>query len=224
MQFGRISQEARDRGLAGAGRAPEHQRAQCARLQHARQRAVGAKDMVLADDIGELVRTQAIGQRTRRVLLHPCRGKERGAGFAWSFRAHPPSVTLICWPPRTSVMRHSREVALVAFSRSEVFATLVLFTARMMSPFWKPTLAAVESSAISVTTTPSVSASRCSSSATAGEMLETLAPWNGDREVSTSSLRPASGAVSSGTFTLTGFPPRWISRAEVPPSGCVAKR
>ena len=31
---------------------------------------------------------------------------------------------------------------------------------------------------------------------------------NGERDVSTISLRPVSGAVSSGTLTLSGLPPR----------------
>src|ERR1035441_2830525 len=62
----------------------------------------------------------------------------------------------------------------------------------MMSPFWNPRLAAVPSSARSVTTTPSVSASRCSSSATAGEMLATFAPWNCER---TRDLHRRSGAL-----------------------------
>src|SRR5258708_14211771 len=106
--------------------------------------------MVLADDIGERARSQAVGKRMRRVLLQP-RGGEQGGALAWSFRAHPPSVTLICWPPRTSVMRQTREESFVTFSRSLVLPIFWLFTARMMSPFWKPPLAAVASSPISVT-------------------------------------------------------------------------
>src|SRR5262249_1435095 len=158
MQLGRVSQKPRHRGLAGARWAPEDQRAQRPRLQHPRQRAIGTEDVILADDFGQLVGTQPVGKWPRRVLLEASGCKKICARrLPWSLRAHPPSVTLICWPPRTSVMRHSRDDWPAAFSRSEVFATLVLFTARMMSPFWNPTLAAVESSAISVTTTPSVS-------------------------------------------------------------------
>jgi hypothetical protein len=76
MQLRRISQQARHGGLAGAGRSPEHQRAERARLQHARQSAVGAEDMILAHNFRKLLRTQAVGQRMRRILLHPCRSKE----------------------------------------------------------------------------------------------------------------------------------------------------
>src|SRR5579859_374392 len=227
MQVRRIRQEPRHRGLAGARRPPEDQRAERARLKHPRQRAVRTQDVVLSNDLGQFLRAQPVGQRPRRVLLEAS-GREQGRALAlllvWSLGAHPPSVTLICWPPRTSVMRQSRDDWLVARSRSIVLPILVLFTATMMSPFWKPRLAAVESSATPVTTTPWVSASRCSSSATAGEMLETFAPWNGEREVNTISLRPESGALSSATASLIGLPPRVTSSSAVPPSGCVAKR
>ena len=53
MQVGRLRQQPRHRGLAGAGRAPEDQRAERARLQHARERAVGAEQMVLPDHLGQ---------------------------------------------------------------------------------------------------------------------------------------------------------------------------
>src|SRR5262249_21159676 len=135
MQFGGIGQKPRHRGLAGAGRPPEHQRAQRPRLQHARQRAVGTKDVILSDDLGELARPQRDGQRTLRALFHPCRSKEVGS-LVRSLRTHPPSVTLICWPPRTTTMRHSLEPALDALSRSLVLLIFWLLTARMMSPFW----------------------------------------------------------------------------------------
>src|ERR1700685_612445 len=142
MQFGGIGQKPRHRVLAGAGRSPEDQRTEAARFQHPRQGAVGAEDVVLPDHFRQRSRAQAVRQRMRRILIHPC-GSEQVGGFAWSLRAHPPRVTLICWPPRTSVMRQSREVSRVAFSRSAVLPIFWLLTARMMSPFWKPTLAAV---------------------------------------------------------------------------------
>ena len=77
--------------------------------------------MVLTDNVGKLARAQLVGKRMRRILLHPCRGKEIG-GLARQFRAHPPSVTLICWPPRTTTMRQSRDDTFEAFSRSLVLA------------------------------------------------------------------------------------------------------
>jgi len=57
MQLGGVGEQPRHRGLAGARRSPEHQRPQRARLQHARQRAVGPEDVILADDIRKLART-----------------------------------------------------------------------------------------------------------------------------------------------------------------------
>src|SRR6185369_13567107 len=223
MQLGGVGQQPRHGGLAGAGRSPEHQRAQRARRQHPRQRAVGTEDVILADHVGERARAQPVGQRTRRVLLHP-RGGEEVGGLARLLGAHPPSVTLICWPPRTTTMRQSLADAFEALSRSLVLAIFWLLTARMMSPFWNPTPAAVPPSSRSITTTPSVWESRCSSSATAGEMLATLAPWNGERAVSMISSRLVSGAVSSGTVNFTVLPERCTSIWAEPPRGRVAKR
>src|ERR1700748_3503138 len=94
----------------------------------------------------------------------------------------------------------------------------------MMSPFWKPTLPAMESSGISVMTTPCVSESRCSSSATAGEIFATLAPWNGARAFTGIWSWPPAGAVSSGMLSFTGLPARCTSICAVPPSGRGAKR
>ena len=69
MQLGRFRQQPRHGGLAGAGRSPEHQRAERAGLQHARERAVGPEQMVLAHDVGELGGPQLVGERTRRVAI-----------------------------------------------------------------------------------------------------------------------------------------------------------
>ena len=102
------AKQPRHRGLAGAGRAPEDQRAQRARLQHARQRAVGTEDVVLADDVGRAC-AAAAGRAADAARPAPALRRRTGwCRFAWPLRAHPPSVTLICWPPRTSVMRQSR--------------------------------------------------------------------------------------------------------------------
>src|SRR6185503_3425709 len=223
MQLGGVCEQPRHRSLSGAGGSPEHQRAQRARFQHARQRAVGTEDVILADDVGERARAQPVRERMWRVMLHPCRSKEVGC-LTRLLRAHPPSVTLICWPPRTTTMRQSLDATFEALSRSLVLAIFWLLTARMMSPFWNPTLAAVPPSSRSTTTTPSVWESRCSSSATAGEMLATLAPWNGERAVSMISSRLVSGAVSSGTVNFTVLPERCTSIWAEPPRGRVAKR
>ena len=78
----------------------------------------------------------------------------------------------------------------------------------MMSPFWKPTLAAGAPSSRLTTTTPSALLSRRNSSATAGEMLATRAPWNGERAEIVISSRLVSGATSKGMETLTVLPLR----------------
>src|SRR5262249_40776168 len=140
VQFGRIRQEPRHRGLAGAWRSPEHQRAQRTRRQHPRQLAIRPQDVILSDDSSERPRAQHVRQRMLRVPRRPRRGEQRGTS-AWALRAHPPSVTLICWPPRIIVIRQSREGSRVARSRSAVLDIFWLFTATMMSPFWNPTLA-----------------------------------------------------------------------------------
>ncbi len=47
------------------------------RLEHAGERAVGAEQMILADDVGELVGAQLVGERPRRVALE-AGGRETG--------------------------------------------------------------------------------------------------------------------------------------------------
>ena len=52
-----------ERGLAGAGRAPQDDRAELAAGEHAPERRVGAEQMVLADQLVEGLRAQPIGER-----------------------------------------------------------------------------------------------------------------------------------------------------------------
>src|SRR5438128_1914659 len=61
MELCRLGEKPRHRGLAGAGRSPEYQRAQRAVVQHARERAVGPEQMILADHLGKLARPQLVG-------------------------------------------------------------------------------------------------------------------------------------------------------------------
>ena len=51
------------RGLAGAGRAPQDDRAELAAGEHAPERRVGAEQMVLADQLVEGLRAQPVGER-----------------------------------------------------------------------------------------------------------------------------------------------------------------
>ena len=73
MQIGFLRKKPRHGGLAGAGRSPEHQRAERAGRQHAGQHAVGTEQMVLAYDLGELLRPQLVGKRARRIGIEPRR-------------------------------------------------------------------------------------------------------------------------------------------------------
>ena len=75
-RLGLVGQQPRHRGLAGAGRAPEDQRAERAAVEHARQRAVRAEQVVLADDIGELLRAELVGERPRRVVVEARRREQ----------------------------------------------------------------------------------------------------------------------------------------------------
>ena len=79
MQFGGIRQQPRHRGLAGARRSPEDQRAQRARRQHACQRAVGAEDMILADDIR---RAYAVATCREADAARPAPSPRRRTGLA----------------------------------------------------------------------------------------------------------------------------------------------
>ena len=64
-----VGKQARHRRLAGARRPPENEARQPAALEHARQRAVGADELLLSDDLRKLRRPQPVGERARRPLL-----------------------------------------------------------------------------------------------------------------------------------------------------------
>src|SRR5262245_64658322 len=85
MQVSRLCQQPCDRGLAGARRSPEHERAERARRQHARERAIRSEQMILPNDIVEFLRPELVGKRPRRILVEPRRGKKAGAA---GFRPH----------------------------------------------------------------------------------------------------------------------------------------
>src|SRR5712675_32410 len=60
MQLEDRGEQPRDGRLAGAWRAPEDHRGRAARRDHAAERALRRKQMILAHDFGELRRTQAV--------------------------------------------------------------------------------------------------------------------------------------------------------------------
>src|SRR5712692_5656206 len=153
MQVRRLGQKPCDRGLAGAGRAPEDERAQHPGIEQARERAVQPKQVLLAHHFGELTRPQLVGERPRGVALEP-RGREQARPPALGAWRHPRSSTDICWPPRMMVMRQTRLCWPVTRWRSAVFAILVLLTDSTRSPRWNPSLCAGEPLATSTITTP----------------------------------------------------------------------
>src|SRR5262249_8745277 len=153
VQVGRLREQPRHCSLAGAGRPPEDERAQRTGIEEALERAIGAEQMVLADDFVQRLRPQLVGKGPRRVALEPGSRKQAFALRAPALgarRCHPRSSPDICWPPRMMVMRHSRLGWPATFSRSRVLAILVLLTERTRSPRWKPRLCAGEPFAVSM--------------------------------------------------------------------------
>ena len=77
---GRAGDQAGDRGLAGAGRAPEHHRRQAVGLDQHPQRTAGPEQLLLADHLVEAARPQAGGER--RAPFEPLgdRGGEEVVG------------------------------------------------------------------------------------------------------------------------------------------------
>src|SRR5450631_1422470 len=141
MQFGCIGQEPRHRRFAGAGRPPEYQRAERARRQHTGERAVGAEQIVLPHHLIESGRTQAVGQRTGRVLVEASGGEQIGAARfgAWG---HQLNTAEIFCPPRRMPMRQLLLGTLLSRSRSRVLAMASPLTSWITSPRWKPRLLA----------------------------------------------------------------------------------
>ena len=152
-------------------------------VEHARQRAVGPEQMILADHLGERLRAQLVGERPRRVVVQPRRREQAWACAAFGAGGHPPNTAEICWPPRWMVIRQTTRAGLGELFEVARLGDLLMLTASTMSPRWKPNCCASVPSAISTTTTPSVDESSRSSSASAGERLATLAPVNGERRL-----------------------------------------
>src|SRR5262249_7999933 len=97
MQVGRLRQEARHRGFACSRRAPKDQRAERARLQHARENAVAAEQMILADHIGEPIGTKLVGKRPRRGAFQPGSGEQGWGRLFWA-RAQGPLMLQAVMP------------------------------------------------------------------------------------------------------------------------------
>ena len=69
FEVGAVRQQARDRRLPAAGRAPQDQRRQLSVCDHPPDRAVGAEQVILTDNLSEAFRPQPVGQRARRLVL-----------------------------------------------------------------------------------------------------------------------------------------------------------
>src|SRR6202158_2078242 len=129
-----MREQARDRGLAGAGRPPKHERAERARGQHARERAVGPDQRLLSYDFGELLRAQLVGERPGSGVAE-ARGLEKArAGPPPRARAPPFNPTEICWPPRKITICQTRVGTCVTRARSLLFAIVPPFTDTITSP------------------------------------------------------------------------------------------
>src|SRR5262249_4066736 len=151
IEFGRMRQKSRHGGFAGAGRAPENQRAERARLEHAGERAGGAKQMILANDFGQFVGPQLVGKRPRRRAIEARGSEEAGRGLFRTRaqapisslfplagevkRNQPENITDICCPPRWMVIRQLRPPAAVTCSRSAGLLIFSLLTVTTTSPF-----------------------------------------------------------------------------------------
>jgi hypothetical protein len=69
MQVDLLRDQARERGLAAARRAPQDHRGDLPRRQHAPDRRIRADQVILADDLLQALRAQAVGQRPRRLCF-----------------------------------------------------------------------------------------------------------------------------------------------------------
>src|SRR4029077_10475869 len=107
VKIGGPRQEARHGGLASAGRAPEDERAERARLQHARESAVGTQQMILPNYVSELVGAQLVGKRPRRVALKTG-GREQARRALLRARGHGPLVHFTSPLPGEGMRKRTR--------------------------------------------------------------------------------------------------------------------
>src|SRR5579875_1059134 len=174
------------------------------RRDHASDRRVARKEVILADDIAQLPRPQLVGKRARRRIF-----EERfaliaawGAGARWAHR----TLTAKSCPPRRMPNVHGPSPAIAAFNPSTDAIGLRL-TLAMVSPCSSPRRSArLPGSALS-TTTPLAAVGKPSSSASAGLRFATVAPAGGVPAASAVIWRGGiSGNAVSTTSTETLSP------------------
>jgi hypothetical protein len=90
---GLLGQQAGDGGLAGAGRAPQDHRGQPLGLSHPADGPVGTQEVILAHDLVQLLRTQAVGERRRLLRRQAGGGEQIGHGRAYLKSPPDRSVT-----------------------------------------------------------------------------------------------------------------------------------
>jgi len=185
MQFGWRPPISRNGGLAGPGGPQKICEPACASPASVSVRRP-VRDMISWPTTSDNVRGRNLSEADAARLLHARRG-EQGCSFAWSLRCHPPSVTLICWPPRTTVMPRPGQPAR-RLLRWLVLGDLLIIHRHDDVALSEPDIGGGCANRPDRSHDTSVSASRCNSSATAGEIFATFAPWNGERVVRTISL------------------------------------
>ncbi len=134
--------------------------------------------MILADDVGEFLRSQDIGERP---AAHPCRAQPPGRDWPSAAKLHAQDT-----PSRLTANCHSPLDALMAEDSVSTESIATPFTSRMTSPLRKNRRAGPP--LISEATTPVESEGRPNSSATAGERLATTRPENGVLPLSSVSI------------------------------------
>ncbi len=77
--------------------------------EHAGEHAVGAEQLILPYDLCELLRTQLVRERTRRIVFQSC-CREQVVSAAFGARAHPPNWTASLLPAA-----HQHQPPLAAF-------------------------------------------------------------------------------------------------------------
>jgi hypothetical protein len=95
IEPGMAGEQPGDRGLAGAGRAPQHDRGDAAGLDHAGQHAFRPHQMVLADDVAKLCgRSRSASGRGASSAMPAASNRLAMTALACDLHAHEPAAAL----------------------------------------------------------------------------------------------------------------------------------